>query len=151
MSEVAPQPEPAPTSGMWAPYVPPEIGEPLDTLAQVPAFVLVDAKVREPVDVTFDGTTSKRTPVDLRVQTTDPNVTRLFSGFAAGVVGRVKRMQAGDLPAVVKLVDETTPRGRTLGLALVQAVAAGADLAAIAKSLPTPMMPTGSPDGEIPY
>lgn len=150
MSEVA-QPEPAPASGMWAPYEPPEIGEPLDTLKQVPAFVLVDAKVREPVDVEFDGKTSKRTPADLIVQTAEAGKTRIFSGFAAGVVGRVKRLEPGNLPAVVKVVEEVTPRGRTLGLALVQTIAAGADLAAIAKGLPTPMMPTGSPDGEIPY
>src|SRR5438270_10361895 len=114
---------PKPETGMWAPYVPPEIGEPLDTLNDVGAFVLVDAKLRDPVEVEFTekGQQVKklRQPVDLVVATADPDVTRLFSGFAAGIVGQVSRLEPGDLPALCRIVKTGTARGETRGLELV--------------------------------
>lgn len=148
---------PKPETGMWAPYVPPEIGEPLDTLNDVGAFVLVDAKLRDPVEVAFTekGQTVKkqRQPVDLIVATADPDVTRLFSGFAAGIVGQVSRLEAGDLPALCRIVKTSSGRGETRGLELVQPIAAGADLAAIARAQSPAMMPLKGhdPADPIPY
>lgn len=133
--------QPAARTGMWAPYVPPEIGEPLDTLNDVGAFVLVDAKLRDPVTVEFDGVKKQRQPVDLVVATVDADVTRLFSGFAAGVVGQVSRLEAGDLPALCRIIKTSSGRGETRGLELMQPIAAGADLAAIARAQSPAMMP----------
>jgi len=142
-----------PSSGMWAPYVPPEIGEKFDVLKTAGEFVLVDVTVREPVDVEIEGRKVKRTPADLRVQTIDATKTRLFSGFAAGIVAQCKRFQAGDLPAVVRIVDATTPNGKTTVLEMVKPIAAGANLAAIAGSLPVPIAPIApsTPTDDIPY
>jgi hypothetical protein len=146
-----------PATGMWSPYEPPTIGEPLDTLNDVGAFVLVDAKVRPPVEVEFQekGVAVKkmRTPVDLTVQTAEEGVVRTFSGFAAGIVGQVERLDPGNLPALCKIVETEVGRGRTRGLELVQLLAAGADLATIARSQPAAIMPIKGhdPHDPIPY
>lgn len=138
---------PTPTSGMWAPYEAPEIGEKLDTLYQVGSFVLLEATVRDAVEVEVEpGKKKMREPVDLRVQTTDANVQRVFSGFAAGIVGMAKRVTPGDLPAVCRIVDQPTQRGTTRVLELVKLIPAGADVAAIAASLAVPMMPIQAQD-----
>jgi len=146
MSQTASDRTPPSEGGMWAPYEPPEIGEPLDTLENVPAFVLLGAKVREGVKTEY----GPRDAVDLVVQTTTVDVTRLFSGFAAGVVGQAKRITAGDLPAVCRIVKMPTGRGETRGLELVERVPAGADLPALARAQATPIAPIGNTDG-IPY
>lgn len=140
-------------TGMWAPYVPPEIGEPLDTLNDVGAFVLVDAKLRDPVAVEFDGVKKMRQPVDLTVATAEADVTRLFSGFSAGIVGQVSRLEPGNLPALCRIVNTPTGRGQTRGLELVQPIAAGADLAAIARAQSPALMPLKGhdPHDPIPY
>lgn len=132
---------------MWAPYEPADVGEPLDTLEQVPAFVLLETHVREGITTQF----GPRDAVDLIVQTGIAGETRLFSGFAAGIVGQAKRLEPGDLPAVCKVVARPTRKGTTRGLELVEKVSPMADVAAIAKSLPTPVMPIGSQTNEIPY
>jgi len=137
-----PATSPTPETGMWAPYEPAEIGEKLDTLYQIGAFVLLEATVREAVQVEVEpGVKKMREPVDLRVQTTDANVQRVFSGFAAGIVGMAKRVQPGDLPAVCQIVDQPAARGTTRALRLVQRIPAGADVATIAASQPVPIMP----------
>ena len=143
-----PSPTPA-TSGMWAPYEPPEIGEPLDTLNDVGPFVLVDAHVREGVATQYGA----RDVVDLVVATAEAGVTRSFSGFAAGVVGQCKRLEPGNLPALVKIVDTTVGRGKTRGLELVQLLGPGADVAAIARAQPAAIMPLKGhdPADPIPY
>jgi hypothetical protein len=124
-----------PTAGMWAPA--PEIGEPLETLEEAGQFVLVAIDVRPSVKTEFGD----REPVDLTVATTDPVDRRHFSGFSAGVVAQAKRLADGDLPAVCRIVSQPTRKGQTKGLELVRLVNADADLAAIAKALPVPMMP----------
>jgi hypothetical protein len=138
---------PTPSSGMWAPYEPAEIGESLDILEQVGPFVLLGAVVREGISTQY----GPRDAVDLTVQTSEPGKTRLFSGFAAGIVGQCKRVGDGDLPAIAKIVPQATGRGSTRGLELVDRPAAGADLAAIAKACPIPVMPIGGQTNEIPY
>jgi hypothetical protein len=149
---------PKPTTGMWAPYVPPEIGEPVATLDDVAGFVLVDAKVREPIEVEFnDGgklVKKMRTPFDLRIQTADADVTRIFSGFDVGIVGQIGNLEEGNLPAVCRVVKTNpTGRGQTRGLELVQLLAPGADLAAIARAQSPAMMPVKGhdPNDAIPY
>lgn len=137
--ETTPQPQApaAPESGMWAPYVPPTIGEAIDELALLPSFVLLDAKVRENVDTSY----GKRTAVDLYVATTTSGEVRVFSGFTAGIVGQAKRKGPNDLPAVARIVDVQLERGATKQLMLLQPVPAGADVGAIAASLPAPLLP----------
>jgi hypothetical protein len=149
---------PTPLTGMWAPYTPPEIGEKLDTLVGVDAFVLVDAVVREPIEVTFtekgEQVKKMRRPVDLRVATAEAGVTRLFSGFDAGIVGQVERLEPGNLPALCRIINTNpTGRGQTRGLELVQLLAGGADVAAIARAQSTPIMPVKGhePADPIPY
>ncbi len=136
-----------PQTGMWAPYEPPEIGEPLDVLEQVDAFVLVDVKVREAVATQY----GPRDAVDLTVATTDPGKTRCFSGFSAGIVGQSKRVEAGNLPALCRVVPQTSGRGTTRGLELVQLLVPGADVAAIAKAQRVPIAPLNGQTNEIPY
>lgn len=141
---------PTPDSGMWAPYEPPVIGEPLDQLDKVGPFVLLAAKVREGVRTEY----GPRDAVDLDVATTDAGVIRTFSGFSAGVVGMAKRVTPGDLPAVCRVIETTAGRGKTRGLELVQLVPAGADVAAIAKAQPVPLapiQPAGDTHDDIPY
>lgn len=140
---------PKPPSGMWAEYEPPEIGEPLEELAKFGDFLLLAVKVREGIGTAYGA----RDAVDLAVQTTEQGRTRMFSGFSAGVVGQAKRIEDGDLPAVCRIVETTASRGKTRGLELVRMVDAGADLAAIARALPTqvlPIAPAGAGD-DIPY
>jgi hypothetical protein len=132
---------------MWAPYEPPEIGESLDELEKLGEFVLVEVRVRENVHTAY----GPRDAADLRVQTTQRNLTRLFSGFSAGVVGQSKRVQPGDLPAVCRIVPTEVGRGRTRGLALVRTLEAGAELAKIAVSLATPVLPTPGQADDIPW
>lgn len=135
-------------TGMWAPYVPPEIGEKLDELDKIGSFVLLEAKVREGVATEY----GPRDAVDLRVATTEAGKARVFSGFAAGIVGQCKRIGAGDLPAVCRVIESTTGRGKTRGLELIQLVPAGADVAAIAKGQPVPIAPIQPAGGDdIPY
>jgi hypothetical protein len=138
---------------MWAPYVPPAIGEPLDTLNDVGAFVLVAAQVRPAVSVTFDGVAKMRVPVDLTVATAEAGVTRTFSGFSAGIVGQVERLEANNLPALVKIVEQEAGRGRTRGLELLQLLGPAADVAAIARAQPAAIMPLKGhdPTDPIPY
>lgn len=126
---------PKPTTGMWAPYEPPEIGEPLDTLDKVGPFVLLQVHVREGVATSY----GPRDAADLTVATTETGVVRTFSGFAAGVVGMCKRVGDGDLPAVCRIVETQAGRGKTRWLELVQLLPAGADVAAIAKAQPVPI------------
>lgn len=146
------------SSGMWQPYEPAAIGEPLDLLEQAQRFVLLDASVREGVATQY----GPRDAVDLVVATTEPGVTRLVSGFAAGIVGQVKRKGDGDLPAIAAIVPQQTGRGATRALQLVEKVAASdpASVAAVAARLPVPLRPlnaaangTGQPAGDdgIPY
>ena len=146
-------PTPEPGTGMWAPYVPPVIGEPLATLDDVAAFVLVDAQVRPAVELEFDGVKKMRTPVDLTVATAEPGVTRTFSGFAAGIVGQVERLEPGNLPALCRIIDSEVARGKTRGLELVQILEPGADVAAIARAQSTAIMPLKGhdPADPIPY
>jgi hypothetical protein len=148
-----PTPPPAAGTGMWAPYVPPVIGEPLDTLNDVGPFVLVEAQVRPAVPLQFDGQTKMRVPVDLTVATAEPGVTRMFSGFSAGIVGQVERLEPGNLPALVKIVEQEAGRGRTRGLELLQLLGAGADVATIARAQPAAIMPLKGhdPTDPIPY
>jgi hypothetical protein len=143
--EASQSPTPAPESGMWAPYEPPEIGEKLEVLEEAGAFVLVGVAVREGIKTEH----GPRDAVDLTVQTGGEG-TRLFSGFSAGIVGQAKRMADGDLPAVCRIVPVHVSRGTTRGLELVQSLAAGADLAAAAKAQRVPIMPVRKDDG-IPY
>lgn len=132
-----PQTGHAPEGGMFGPYVPPTIGEPMDELAKLPSFVLLGAVLREKVATAY----GLRTAVDLQVATTVPGEIRVFSGFAAGVVGQVRRKADGELPAVVALHHVQLERGATLELALVQPIAAGADVAALAAAQPAPLPP----------
>lgn len=135
-------------SGMWAPYVPPEIGEKLDELDKIGPFVLLEAKVREGVATSY----GPRDAVDLRVATTEAGKTRVFSGFSAGIVGQAKRITAGDLPAVCRIVETNHGRGATRGLELVQLVPTSADVAAIAKAQQVPIAPIQAQhDDGIPY
>lgn len=136
-------------TGMWAPYVPAEIGEKLDQLEEAGPFVLVEAKIREGIKTEY----GPRDAVDLRVQTIDETKTRLFSGFAAGIVGQVSRMEAGNLPAVCRIVKTDTQRGATRGLELVRPLPAGVDLVSIAKALPVPIAPVAvaTQTDDIPY
>jgi hypothetical protein len=143
-------------AGMWGPYEPAAIGEPLELLEQAGRFVLVDASVREGVATQY----GPRDAVDLVVATTEPGVTRLVSGFAAGIVGQVKRKADGDLPAVATIVQQQTGRGATRALQLVEAVPAGTDPSAVAAQLAVPLRPLngsanghGQPAGDdgIPY
>lgn len=147
-------PQPQRTSGMWAPYTPPEIGEKLDVLAGC-TFVLVDAAVRDPIEVDFGAEGKKmRQPVDLRVQTAEPGVTRLFSGFSAGIVGQVSHMETNDLPALCRIIESNpTGRGTTRGLELVQLLAVDADLATLARAQSPAIMPVRGhdPADPIPY
>ena len=131
---LAPEGAPPPSSGMWAPLV---RGEPEETLYEAGEFVLLSASIRDAVKTEY----GPRDVADLTVATTVAGVTRLFSTFKAGVVGQVSRQQDGDLPAVVMLSPSATPKGETRILVKVQPVAAGADVAQIAKSLRTPMLP----------
>ena len=101
--------------GMWAPYEPAPIGEPLELLEEAGEFVLLEARVREGVGTQY----GPRDAVDLVVATTEPGVTRMVSGFAAGIVGQVKRQQDGHLPAVARIVSQQTGRGATRALELV--------------------------------
>lgn len=136
------------TSGMWAPYEPPEIGEKLDELDKVGPFVLLAVKVREAVATQF----GPRDAVDLTIATTETGVVRSFSGFSAGVVGAAKRVQAGDLPAVCRVVEQQAGQGKTRGLELVQLLPAGADVGAVAKAQPVPIAPIQPHGGDdIPY
>ena len=130
-----PQTATVPESGMFAPYVPPTIGEPLDKLEKLSAFVLLGAVLREGI-ATAHGTA---TAVDLHVATTVPGEIRVFSGFAKAAVGQVRRMTAGDLPAVVALRDIKLENGVSREIVLIQPIAAGADVAGIASSLPEPL------------
>jgi hypothetical protein len=140
------QPQETP-GGMWAPYEPLEIGEPLDALVEAGQFVLVKLTVRDNIKTEH----GLRSAVDLTVQTTIKDATRLFSCFSAGIVGQAKRMVDGDLPAIVKVVDQNTPRGATRALELVGRLDPGADLAGLARSLPTPIGPVGGQTDAIPY
>jgi hypothetical protein len=80
-------------------------------------FILVDAKVRAKIE-TEHGV---RDAADLRVATTEPGTTRLFSCFWQAIVGQIKRMEAGDLPATVRIVAIPTDNGNpTYGLELVE-------------------------------
>lgn len=105
-------------TGMWAPYEPAPIGEPLELLEEAGQFVLVDANVREGVATQY----GPRDAIDLVVATTEPGVTRVVSGFAAGIVGQVKRKRDGDLPAIAAIVSQETGRGRTRALEFVGAI-----------------------------
>lgn len=146
MNQTANQPAAAET-GMWAAYEAPTIGESLDVLEQLDAFVLLSVKVREAVPTQH----GPRDAVDLVVQTTTPAATREFSGFAAGIVGQAKRVHASDLPAVCRVVKTEVGRGKTRALVLIQRVAPGGDLAAIARSVGVPLAPINGQSDDIPY
>lgn len=141
--------QPERSTGMWAPYDPPEIGEKLDELDKVGPFVLLAVKVREGVSTQY----GPRDAVDLTVATTETGVVRSFSGFAAGVVGMAKRVTDGDLPAVCRIVEKQQNRGATKGLELIQLLPAGADIGAVAKAQPVPLAPIQphADDDDIPY
>lgn len=140
--------QPGEPSGMWAPYVPAEIGEKFDTLQEAGEFVLVDVKVREGIKTEF----GPRDAADLYVQTIDPTKTRLFSGFSKGIAAQCSHVQPGNLPAVCRIVSQATPRGATLGLELVRQLPTGADVASIAKALQVPIAPVAVAAGDgIPY
>ena len=141
----APPPVPASSgSSMWDPV---EYGEPLETLDGL-TFLLLDATVREGIKVRFQDNgverEALRDAVDLVVATTSPGETRTFSGFAAGIVGQVKRKGPNDLPAVCRIRLEQTRRGPTKVLELVDRAQPGGDegAALIARGLaPTPIGP----------
>jgi hypothetical protein len=144
-------------TGMWAPYEPTAIGEPLELLEEAGEFVLVEASVREGVSTQY----GPRDAVDLVVGTIEPGVTRLVSGFAAGIVGQAKRKLDGDLPAVVRIVPRQTGRGATRELDPIAEVDGNAAaIAEAARGLPVPLAPLntaangeGRPAGDdgIPY
>jgi hypothetical protein len=147
-----------PTSGMWAPYVPPEIGEKLGQLKEAGEFVLVAVTVREGVKTDY----GPRDAVDLRVQTIAVDKTRVFSGFSAGIVGQAKRVQPGDLPAVCRIIGKETGRlddnGKpytTDSLELVRQLPAGVDVVTIAQALSVPIAPVApaaaQAHDDIPY
>lgn len=137
VSIIIPEETALPESGMWAPYEPVEIGEPLELLEQAGTFVLLVARVRKGVETQY----GLRDAVDLEIATTETGTVRKVSGFAAGIVGQVGRMADGDLPVVARISGQATPRGTTKVLMLVQKLEPGADVAVIARSLPTPIQP----------
>ncbi len=138
MTETQIQPASTPESGMWAPYVPPEIGEPLSMLEEVGPFVLLAGTVRDKVQTQYGETKA----FDLTVATTAQGEVRTVSGFGKAIVGQLERMQAGDLPAVCKAIKTDTGReNQARELQLLQLLQAGADVAAVARSLPTPIGP----------
>lgn len=143
-----PPPQPPAPSGMWAPYEPPVIGEEIKVLKEGGSpFVLVAAELRENVKTSF----GPKTAVDLTVQTTTPGSTRLFSGFDAGIVGQVSRIEPGNLPAVCEIIEQETGKGKTAGLQLVRQIPRDLDdLAGIAAALPVAVVALAGEDG-IPY
>lgn len=148
MTQTAPHPAEAPTSGMFAPF---ETGEPLAVLEEAGSFVVVDGAVREGIKTEF----GERQAFDLKIATTKPGALRTVSGFSAGIVGQLRRRADGDLPAVCRLTEQDTGKGNpTKVLVLVERIPAGADpgvLAAAAEALPVPMRPLAQPSNEIPY
>lgn len=129
------------TDGMWSEYVPPEIGEPLELLQQAGEFVIVSASIRDGVKTKH----GEKSAFDITVQTIQPGATRLVSGFASGIVAQIRMANADDLPAVARIVETPTPRGTTHTLGLVSKLDPAADLAAVARSLPTPIAPLPAP------
>lgn len=127
------------SSGMWAPYEPATIGEPLELLEEAGTFVLVNATVREGVPTQY----GPRDAVDLVVATVAPTVYRTVSGFAAGIVGQVKRKGENDLPAVAKIVSQQTGRGATRALELIKQLedTGASAIAAEAAAQPTQLRP----------
>jgi hypothetical protein len=116
-------------------------------------FVLLEAKVRAKIETEH----GLRDAADLRVATTKPGESRLFSCFWQAIVGQIKRMDPGDLPATVRIVTIPTDNGNpTYGLELVEKPDLPTDpterarLVAIAASmLVTPVPPLQVPD-EVP-
>lgn len=129
-------------SSMWDPF---EKGEPLETLVEAGRFVLLDGRVRTGIKTEH----GERDACDLYVSTTEDGVVRIFSGFAAGIVGQLKRKGEGDLPAVVTIVEHDTGKGNpTKALELIAKLEEGASASSIAASLPVPMRPI---ENAVPY
>lgn len=101
-------------SSMWDPIEP--LGERFDLLHEAGAFVLVAAAVRPKIETAY----GERNPVDLTVATTEPGVTRKFSGFGGALVAQVRQLGANDLPALVKFTTVSTPNGEGLAIGLIK-------------------------------
>ncbi len=87
--------------GMFDPF---ERGEKAELLRDHGTFILVSAKLRKGIQTEY----GKRDVADLRVATTHAGSLRLFSAFWAGIVGQVGRMEKGDLPATVRIIEQDT-------------------------------------------
>src|SRR3989304_4011343 len=148
---MATEPTAAVESSAWDEYV---IGEPMSVLEEAVRFVVVAWRLRHGVSTEF----GERSAFDVTVATTVPGVYRTASGFAAGIVGQIRRAAASDLPAVCELAERDTGKASpTKILRLVSRLERGISpeqLTVIAAALPHPLHPVAAAEAsgdEIPF